>query len=136
MFRHSVNRGQMALVLSALALSTGCGASIRTKVIEAMEGCLAVRNPAFVRGDGERALEVPLPAAVLTMADKTAYAAGLRTYQQAATDAETQAELTCAIELAAHYKSDDTHEWLATFTRHPNAPVAKLATRLLAAQQD
>lgn len=133
MFRHTVNRGLTALVLSASALSTGCGASVATRVTEAMEGCLAVRNPAFVRGDGERALEVPLPAAVLTMADKTAYAAGLRTYQQAATDAETQAELTCAIELAARYKSDDTREWIATFLRHPNAPVAGLAKRLLAA---
>jgi hypothetical protein len=123
-------------VLSAIALSTGCGASLRTKVIEAMEGCLAVRNAAFVRGDGDRALALPLPATVLSMADKTAYSAGLRTYQQAAADAETQAELTCAMELGGRYKSDDTREWLATFTGHPNAPVANLAKQLLDAQRN
>jgi len=89
-----------------------------------------------VRGDGDRALALPLPAAVLTLADRTAYAAGLRTYQQAAADAETQAELTCAMELGARYRSDDTREWLATFARHPNAPVANLAKRLLDAQQN
>jgi hypothetical protein len=134
MHRDAVTIRGMVTVLSACALSTGCGASIRTKVVEAMEGCLAVRNPAFVRGDGDRALTSPLPAAVLTIADRTAYAAGLRTYQQAASDAETQAELTCAMELGARYRSDDTREWLATFTGHPNAPVAHLAARLLAAQ--
>ena len=136
MHRNAVKIRAIVTVLSACALSTGCGASIRTKVIEAMEGCLAVRNPAFVRGDGDRALTLPLPAAVLTMADRTAYAAGLRTYQQAAADAETQAELTCAMELGARYRSDDTREWLATFMRHPNAPVANLAKRLLDAQSN
>ena len=133
MHRDAVKIRGIVMVLSACALSTGCGASLRTRVIEAMEGCLAVRNPAFVRGDGDRALTLPLPAPVLAMADRTAYASGLRMYQQAAADAETQAELACAIELAARYRNDDTREWLATFTRHPNAPIVNLATRLLAA---
>lgn len=39
-------------------------------------------------------------------------------------------------ELGARYRSDTTREWLATFTRHPNAPVANLAKRLFDAQGD
>lgn len=121
-------------VLSAILLSTGCGPSLRTSASNAMQGCLDVRNPAFVRGDGERALSIPLPAAVDLLANRTAYQFGLRLYQQAAAEAETQAELTCALELGSRLKSDDTREWIGTFTRHPNAPVANLAKRLLDSQ--
>ncbi len=121
-------------VLSAMALSTGCGPSLRTSAMNAMQGCVDVRNPAFVRGDGEQALAIALPAAVDSLAIRTAYSFGLSLYQQTAEQATTQAELTCALELGSRYKSNDTREWIATFTRHPNAPVANLAKRLLDAQ--
>jgi len=121
-------------VLSALALSTGCGPSLGASATNAMQGCIDVRNPAFVRGDGEQALAIVLPAAVDSLAIRTAYSFGLSLYQQAAEQATTQAELTCALELGSRYKSDDTRDWISTFTRHPNAPVANLAKRLLALQ--
>ncbi len=124
----------MITVLGAIALSTGCGPSIRTRVADAMEGCLAVRNPSFTRGDGERALAIPLPAAVDSLASGTAYTFGLIVYQETADQATTQAELTCALELGARYESADTRDWLGYFSRHPNAPVANLAKRLLDAQ--
>ncbi|WP_373067479.1 hypothetical protein [Gemmatimonas sp.] len=117
--------------LGALALCTGCGPSLATTAMNAMQGCIDVRNPAFVRGDGEQALAIPLPVAVDLLASRTAYKFGLRLYQQAAAEAETQAELTCALELGSRLKSDDTREWIGTFTRHPNAPVANLAKRLM-----
>jgi len=122
------------MVLGALAVCTGCGPGVRTRVESAMQGCLAVRNAAFVRGDGERALLIPLPAAVEALARGTAYTFGLTVYQQTADEATTQSELTCALELGSRYKSDDTREWVRTFTGHPNAPVANLAKRLMALQ--
>ncbi|WP_310571549.1 hypothetical protein [Gemmatimonas sp.] len=121
-------------VLSAVALSTGCGPSVRTRVANAMQGCLAVRNPAFVRGEGERALSIPLPPAVDSLASGTAYTFGLIVYQETADQATTQAEVTCALELGSRYESEDTRDWLNYFSRHPNAPVANLATRLLDGQ--
>ncbi|WP_309672777.1 hypothetical protein [Gemmatimonas sp.] len=124
----------MITVLSAIALSTGCGPSVRTRVANAMQGCLAVRNPAFVRGEGERALSIPLPPAVDSLASGTAYTFGLIVYQETADQATTQAEVTCALELGSRYESEDTREWLGDFSRHPNAPVANLAKRLLDGQ--
>lgn len=121
-------------VLSAIALSTGCGPSVRTRVAKAMQGCLAVRNPAFMRGDGERALSIPLPPAVDSLASGTAYTFGLIVYQETADQATTQAEVTCALELGSRYESEDTREWLGYFSRHPNPPVANLAKRLLNSQ--
>ncbi len=121
----------MITVLSAIALSTGCGPSVRTRVATAMEGCLAIRNPAFVRGEGEQALAVPLPASIDSLAKGTAYTFGLIVYQETADEATTQAEVTCALELGSRYESEDTRDWLGYFSRHPNAPVANLAKRLL-----
>lgn len=121
-------------VFGVMALSTACGPSVRTRVAKAMEGCLAVRNPSFTRGDGARALAIPLPATVDSLATATAYTFGLIVYQETADQATTQAELTCALELGARYESSETRDWLTYFSRHPNAPVANLAARLLNAQ--
>ncbi len=134
MHGHTVKTLSIMTLLSALALSTGCGDSVSTRASNAMQGCLDARNPAFVRGEGEQALSLPLPPAVDSLANITAYAVGLKVYMQAADEATTQAELTCALELGSRFKNDATRDWLSTFTRHPNAPVANLAKRLLAAQ--
>lgn len=134
MHGHAVKTRLIVTVLSAIALSTGCGPSVRTRVANAMQGCLAVRNPAFVRGEGERALAIPLPPAVDSLASGTAYTFGLIVYQEAADLATTQAEVTCALELGSRYESEDTREWLSYYARHPNPPVANLSKRLLEAQ--
>lgn len=121
-------------VLGALALATGCGEGLAARVEHAMDACLAVRNPAFVAGDGEAAVARPLPDSILALGDRTAYQAGLEYYQAIGGEAATQAILTCAMELGSRYRHPDTKGWLATFARHPNAPVARLAARLAAAQ--
>lgn len=118
-------------VPGALALGTGCGESVRTRVARAMDGCVAARNDAFKRGDGEAALAIPLPKAVDSLANETAYTFGLIVYQETSDEAKTQAELTCALELGSRYDSRDTREWLEYYSRHPNAPVANLAKRQL-----
>jgi hypothetical protein len=129
MIKHS------AVVLGVLLLGTACGENVRARVGRAMAGCVATRNPAFTRGDGARALDVPLSPDVEAEAKRTAYAFGLIVYQETADLAKTQAELTCALELGAYYESDDTRAWLRQFSRHPDAPVSALATRLLERQQ-
>ena len=122
------------LALGAGVLSAGCGEGLTARVERAMDACLAVRNPAFVRGEGEAAVARPLPDSILALGDRTAYQAGLEQYQAIGGEAATQAILTCAMELGARYRHPDTQGWLGTFARHPNAPVARLAARLVAAQ--
>lgn len=119
----------------ALGLAVGaCGPSVRTKVAQAMEACLAVRNPLFVAGKFDEALATKLPPAVETLADQTAYTFGFIVYQETADAAETQAELTCALELGSHYEHEDVRAWLKYFARSPNVPVAAHARRLYEAQ--
>lgn len=119
-------------VLSAFAFSTiGCGQTLQSKAEAALTGCVALRNPLFKAGQAEQALALPLPAEVDALANATAYNFGFRLYRVAAESAETQAELTCALELASHYKNVEVQLWLAEFLRHPNPPVAAHAKRLL-----
>ncbi len=122
----------MTMVFSAVALGTiaACGPSVRTKVANAMEGCLAVRNPLFKAGQAAQALATPLPATIDSLASQTAYSVGFAVYQEAADAAETQAELTCALELGAHYEHGDVRQWLQRFWRSPDASVAQHARRL------
>ncbi|MCA2989137.1 hypothetical protein [Gemmatimonas sp.] len=124
-------------MLSAVALSTvvaGCGAGLRDKVVTAMSECVAVRNPLFKAGRPNEALATKLPAAVDSLAAETAYSFGFALYQEAAEAADTQAELTCVLELGSHYAHEDTRAWLTRYTRHPDEPVAALAKQLYEAQ--
>lgn len=122
-------------VLGALALgTTGCGPSLQAKAVKAMDGCLAVRNAPFMAGRAAEALATPLPAEVDSLATRTAYSFGFRLYQSAVDAADTQAELTCAMELASHYEDDQVRRWLRTFLHHPDPPVAQHAQRLLERQ--
>lgn len=128
---------RIAAVLGVCALSTvvsGCGPSVRAKVATAMEGCMATRSALFTAGRPDDALAKKLPAAIDSLADQTAYSFGFIVYQEAADAAETQAELTCALELGAHYEHEDVRKWLQYFSRSPNAPVAAHAKRLYEAQ--
>ena len=129
-----MRHGLLVAVLGAVALGTGCGPSVRAKVAMAMEGCLAVRNPLFKAGQAAQALATPLPPAVDTLAKQTAYTFGFIVYQETADAAETQAELTCALELGSRYNDEDVRAWLRYFTKSPNPPVAQHAQRLLERQ--
>jgi hypothetical protein len=133
MHRNAVTRGRRWALLwpSVLFVATGCGDSLATRVTKAMDGCLSVRNEAFKVGDGEAAIARPLPKSADSLAQITGYTYGLIAYQQLAEGAQTQAELTCALELGSRYNSEDTRQWLRTYLRHPNAPVALLARREL-----
>ncbi|GAB1342184.1 hypothetical protein [Gemmatimonas sp.] len=136
MLGHAVRRGRsrrLATWLGAFALGlvvAACGPGVRTNVANAMEGCLTVRNPPFKAGRFDEALAAKLPPAIDSLADKTAYSFGFIVYQETADAAETQAELTCALELGSHYEHEDVRAWLQYFSRSPNAPVAAHAKRL------
>jgi hypothetical protein len=128
---------RVATMLGVYALSiavSACGPSVRAKVASAMEGCLTVRNELFKAGRADEALAKKLPAAIDSLADQTAYSFGFIVYQEAADAAETQAELTCALELGSHYEHEDVRAWLKYFARSPNPPVAAHAKRLYEAQ--
>ncbi|AMW04410.1 hypothetical protein [Gemmatimonas phototrophica] len=135
MFGDSVTVTRRVVVLSAIALGTAfqtaCGPGVADKVVSAMQGCVALRNPLFKAGQAEQALALPLPPAVDSLATQTAYAFGFNAYQQLADMAETQAELTCALELGARYEDADVRVWLKKYLRSPDAPVAAHAQRLL-----
>jgi hypothetical protein len=120
-----------AAMLGVIVMGAACGEPLFKRVAKAMNGCLAVRDPVFKQGDGLAAIATPLPAAVDSIASETAYTYGLISYQQEGDAAQTQAELTCALELGAHYNHPDTEAWLAMYLKHPNAPVAALARREL-----
>lgn len=137
MMRPRVPVLRVAAMLGALALSIvvgACGPSVRTKVADAMAGCVAERNALFKAGRAAEALAGKLPAAIDSLADQTAYRVGFVLYQQVAAAAETQTELTCALELGSHYDHEDVRAWLKTFERSPDAPVVAHAKRLYEAQ--
>ena len=123
-----------SIVLGAGVVSA-CGEPLQARVFKAMDGCMLARNDAFKRGDGDAAIDIPLPKAVDSLAAATAYKYGMIAYQQISEGAETQAELTCALELGSRYDSRETRGWLAAYVQHPNTPVSTLAKRQLAKMQ-
>jgi hypothetical protein len=119
----------LLLVLTVAAV--GCGESLNDRVNRAMDGCVAARNPVFVAGGGETALDTPLPPAVDSLARTLAYKYPFEVFKEIATAAKTQAILTCALELGARYDDWETRQWLRTYQQHPSPAVAIAATRLL-----
>jgi hypothetical protein len=97
-----------------------------------MDGCLAERLPAFKNGTGATALDTRLPPAVDSQAIALRYKAAFEEFQGIATDAKSQVVLVCALELGAYYHEPVAQRWLQDYTKHPDAPVALAAQRLLA----
>ena len=123
------------MVVSAVLLSS-CSKSLGPLVTEAMDGCIAVRNPAFKSGNGSTALDTPLPDSLSTAADKIAYARGLKNLEIVVEQAKDQVTLVCALEIASHYKNGDVGVLLYKYTKHPDAAVALSAKKLFNATQD
>lgn len=122
----------MRLPLAFLPFLAACaGGGLDARVTSAMDGCMAVRNPAFVAGNGATALDTPLPAAVDSMMANLRYKAAFERFQSIAEGATTQAILVCALELGASDPTPEARRWVATYLRHPNEPVQAAAQRLL-----
>lgn len=122
-----MSRFLLLLVLAAV----GCGESLNDRINRAMDGCVAARNPVFVAGGGETALDTPLPPAVDSLAQTLAYQYPFEAFREIATAAQTQAVLTCALELGARFDDAETRRWLRMYQQHPSPAVAIAATRLL-----
>ena len=110
---------------------TGCGKTLGTRVTEAMDGCIAQRNPAFKAGQGATALDTPLPDSLSKEAEKLGYQRALTNYERIAESAGDQVSLVCALELASYYKHGDVGVLLWKYTKHPDAAVAESARNLL-----
>lgn len=133
----SVRRALLvAASAGSMALLAGCGKTLGTKITEAMDGCIALRNPAFKAGQGATSLETPLPDSLAKAADKIAYQRAMTSFEQIAESAGDQVTLVCALELASHYKNGDVAVMLWKYTKHPDAAVAVSARQLLTTTQD
>ena len=119
-----------------VASISACGKTLGTRVTEAMDGCVAARNAAFVGGTGTTALNTPLPDSVVTVAKRIAYQRTLPNYELIAENAANQVTLVCALELASYYKNGDVAVTLWKYTKHPDAAVALNAKKLLLSTQD
>jgi hypothetical protein len=119
-----------------MALLAGCGRTLGSLVTEAMDGCIAQRNPAFVSGGGVTALDVPLADSLSVVAKKLAYQRAVTNYERIAETAANQVTLVCALELASYYRNGDVGVLLWKYTKHPDAAVAASARKLLTATQD
>lgn len=126
----------VATSAASLVLLAGCGKTLGTLVTEAMDGCIALRNPAFKAGQGATALNTPMPDSLSKAADKLAYQRALTNYERIAETASDQVTLVCALELASHYKNGDVAVLLWKYTKHPDAAVAVSARQLLTTTQD
>lgn len=119
------------LRLVPLALAAACGGGLDARVVPAMDGCVAARNPVFLAGNGATALDTPLPAAVDSMARALRYKAAFERFQEFASGARTQAQLVCALELGSYDASWAARRWIEPYTKHPDAAVQAAAQQLL-----
>lgn len=132
-----LSRRSMGLFLGLSTLTmNACGKTLGTRVSEVMDGCIALRNPAFTSGQGVTALETPFPDSLATAAGKLAYQRALTNYERIAESAANQVTLVCALELASYYRHGDVGVFLWKYTKHPDAAVAQSARKLLQTTQD
>jgi len=126
----------VAFLLVSSTMLTACGETLGARVTDAMDGCIAARNPAFTSGAGATALNTPLPDSVRTVATKIAYQRAFANYEMIAESAANQVTLVCALELASFYKDADVAATLWKYSKHPDAGVAQNARKLLETTQD
>ncbi len=128
--QHVVRRS--VVVLGLLPMLAACGETLASRVEKSMDGCLAQRNPLFVAGRGAEAVQLPLTPEVEAIARKLDYPGAFRQFKGLAEKAATQAILTCALDLAAHFSLPEGKEFVQLYTKHPNADVAAAAQRYVA----
>jgi len=118
--------------LGLIALfGTGCGRSLASMSVEAMDLCVEARNPLFVSGRGAQALDTPLPTRAEELAGRMNYLSAHRNFQDIAKDAGSQVVLVCALDFASRYKNPESSAFLRKYTKHPDESIASSAQRLL-----
>lgn len=112
-------------------LLASCGSTVGSMVTEAMDGCIAARNPVFTSGHGADALKTPLPANSEMLAKRFAYARGFKVLQKVAVGARDQVTLVCALDLMTHNPDPDVRLFVEPYLRHPSPDVASNTRQLL-----
>jgi len=116
------------LVVGALS---GCGSSLTSITTEAMDSCIAARNPAFTGGHGADALKTPLSDRTRALAMKLRYERGFKGLKSIAEHARDQVTLVCALDMISYNGDADVREFLQRYLKHPSPDVALNAKVLL-----
>ncbi len=111
---------------------TACGPGLGELTTEAMDGCIAARNPLFVAGRGSEALATPLPPRAEEIANNLRYEQASRIFRSMAESAEDQVTLVCALDLASRHDDGPVWRFIAQYAEHPSPDVAANARKLLA----
>jgi hypothetical protein len=121
---------RVALPALAVTLLTGCGRSLTDMASEAMDACIATRNPLFTAGRGLSALDTPLPPDAEALANRLNYTRASEMFQEVAQEAGDQVTLVCALDLASRWRTSEARKFIAKYAEHPDAAVAEAARRL------
>jgi len=127
-------RRNAALMFACVALSTSitaCTPGLTPMVTEAMDGCIAARNPVFTSGRGADALKTPLPEKTEVLAMRLRYQRATNRLQGIATSARDQVTLVCALDLMTHTDDADVRRFVEGYLKHPSPDVASNARLLL-----
>lgn len=123
-------RLMLALTGASLVLSA-CGSNLSTLAFQAMDSCMAVRNPLFTSGRGAEALSPALPKEAQDIAARLNYPRGFHVFKEIAEGAEDQATLVCALELGSYYADGEATRFIQRYLKHPSPDVATNAQLLL-----
>ena len=115
------------LVVGALS---GCGSSLTAITTEAMDSCIAARNPVFTGGHGADALKTPLSEGTRALAMKLRYERGFNGLKSIAEHARDQVTLVCALDIMSYNGGADVRAFMQRYLKHPSPDVA-LNTKLI-----
>lgn len=121
---------RLFFLAAGVLLSTGCGESLSEMTEQAMDQCIATRNPLFTSGRGAEALDTPLSAETEALAQRFHYVLAYRIFKDIAEEAGSQVVLVCALDLASRYNDPESKKFIAKYANHPDAAVATSAQRL------
>jgi len=132
--RLSVRRLTIALMSALMGTTvvlTACGPDLGTLAVQAMDSCLALRNPLFTSGRGAEALSPALPKEAQDIAARLNYSRGFQLFKEIAESAGDQATLVCALELSSYYADREATRFIERYLKHPSPDVATNAQLLL-----
>jgi hypothetical protein len=127
----SVHAPRALVMLGLAGALSACGSSITTMTTQAMDSCIAARNPVFTGGHGADALKTPLAPQTQDLALRLRYARGFKVLKSIAENARDQVTLVCALDLMSYHDDVDVREFLQRYLKHPSPDVALNAKLLL-----
>jgi hypothetical protein len=123
--------GQLLAAACMIGALSACGSSIATMTTDAMDSCIAARNPVFTSGHGADALKTPLAPHTVELAMKLRYSRGFKTFKAIAENARDQVTLVCALDLMSYNDELDVRLFVQRYLKHPSPDVALNAKLIL-----